>query len=668
MSVKFKPAIKFKSFSDFIVFFVAAFFVAILQISTLNTSRADIKIESANENDLFGLTPAFHYDHTGFISPNQLNPELENELEKINPSTPIFPLFPLFKSKFGGKKLIGVKIPSKYLGLSKQLSKQLSNQSNVGGNGLLVSNNLISKIHRYPKKIQDAMYLIRNIPIENGHLNPYFYKGELYGIHSKYQVIHSNSNTRGFSLSFGGFSNTITLGDNYTMGFDIKVGVPVARIGEIKGYNFADKFNSIFEGFDILKDKDSTESLIQKTLSFTPYTLQYLANSNRNNDEFMSSEFMRRKRADEIPESTYNKNLQIDMNKDQSLLLPILREDLSRELQGQLSDLSKNLKKEIDWKSKVKEYASSTQIYKNEEANNFIQQICDMLSSGFQMPKEIWPRCRIAASLIPNAWAYPGGDIFVSVGFIGVLSKLDSLMLVLGHEIGHVIGRHTTKRAPLIDAYTYASMGLGISSSAFSIGGGWGYMKEVTWLSWFPQVIRTSLVTENVAKFFMFPVAAGVMAYSRSNEWQADRFGHQIALATGNKQEEMYSGWGEFLSFFNKFANREKTLLNSIFASHPDGVDRHQEIQDRFSDYSYLVDKYSENRASQAHYDFYSTLHHKFKPLTLAFGNYLKQKLEKQQNSSNNSSSLHVEHIFNSFFAPGGRCVLHALGGVKHTE
>jgi predicted Zn-dependent protease len=45
-----------------------------------------------------------------------------------------------------------------------------------------------------------------------------------------------------------------------------------------------------------------------------------------------------------------------------------------------------------------------------------------------------------------NAFALPGGPIFVTEGLLGVLSSEAELAGVLGHEIGHVIARHSSER------------------------------------------------------------------------------------------------------------------------------------------------------------------------------------------------------------------------------
>lgn len=46
---------------------------------------------------------------------------------------------------------------------------------------------------------------------------------------------------------------------------------------------------------------------------------------------------------------------------------------------------------------------------------------------------------------IVNAFALPGGQIFITMGLYKLLKTEDQLAGVLGHEIGHVVGRHSAE-------------------------------------------------------------------------------------------------------------------------------------------------------------------------------------------------------------------------------
>src|SRR5262245_12601499 len=47
----------------------------------------------------------------------------------------------------------------------------------------------------------------------------------------------------------------------------------------------------------------------------------------------------------------------------------------------------------------------------------------------------------------PNAFAVPGGKIGVNTGLLQVAKNQDQLAAVLGHEVTHVLARHSNERA-----------------------------------------------------------------------------------------------------------------------------------------------------------------------------------------------------------------------------
>src|SRR6185295_8351023 len=44
-----------------------------------------------------------------------------------------------------------------------------------------------------------------------------------------------------------------------------------------------------------------------------------------------------------------------------------------------------------------------------------------------------------------NAFALPGGQIFITEALVGLLNSDDELAAVLGHEVGHVLARHSAE-------------------------------------------------------------------------------------------------------------------------------------------------------------------------------------------------------------------------------
>jgi predicted Zn-dependent protease len=52
----------------------------------------------------------------------------------------------------------------------------------------------------------------------------------------------------------------------------------------------------------------------------------------------------------------------------------------------------------------------------------------------------------LADSQIVNAYAFPGGQIFITWGLFKILENEDEVAAVLAHEIGHIVARHVGER------------------------------------------------------------------------------------------------------------------------------------------------------------------------------------------------------------------------------
>ena len=149
----------------------------------------------------------------------------------------------------------------------------------------------------------------------------------------------------------------------------------------------------------------------------------------------------------------------------------------------------------------------------------------------------------------PNAFALPGGYVYVSRGLLALVNSEAELAGVVGHEIGHVAARHTvqkiSKQGPFAVVFGIASGLAGIVSPlAANIIGGVGDLTQGLLFS----------------------------PYSRSQETEADRVGQEMAAQ---------AGWDPAaLSTFLNTLEREVDLMSkeprkpSFFDSHPATPDR----------------------------------------------------------------------------------------------
>jgi predicted Zn-dependent protease len=149
----------------------------------------------------------------------------------------------------------------------------------------------------------------------------------------------------------------------------------------------------------------------------------------------------------------------------------------------------------------------------------------------------------------PNAFALPGGYIYVSRGLLALTNTEGELAGVVGHEIGHVAGRHAvqriSKQAPFAVVFGLVSGITGlVSSTVGDLLGGIG----------------------NLAQSAIFS------PYSRSQETEADEVGQRIAAEAGWDPVELST----FLATLGRdVALHEKEPRKpSFFDSHPATPDR----------------------------------------------------------------------------------------------
>jgi beta-barrel assembly-enhancing protease len=139
----------------------------------------------------------------------------------------------------------------------------------------------------------------------------------------------------------------------------------------------------------------------------------------------------------------------------------------------------------------------------------------------------------------PNAFALPGGFVFVNTGLLKIADEEDEFAAALAHEIAHVAARHLTCQATKEQLLTMLSL------SAGAVLGGWGGV----------------LARQGMG----IAMPAAFMKFTRANETEADYLGLQYMYAAG------YDPNGA-VSMFEKLEmlQRQKPgTVSRIFASHP---------------------------------------------------------------------------------------------------
>jgi predicted Zn-dependent protease len=161
----------------------------------------------------------------------------------------------------------------------------------------------------------------------------------------------------------------------------------------------------------------------------------------------------------------------------------------------------------------------------------------------------------LADRQVVNAFALPGGQIFVTEALYSRLTEPGQLAGVLGHEIGHVIQRHGAERI----AQNRLMQGL---VSAAGVAGG---------------DVSSAQLAEAIAQLVS-------MKYNRADELESDRWGIHLMVMAGYHPEHMLevmdileqatSGGGppEFMATHPKPANRREYIEKIIAEKFPQGI------------------------------------------------------------------------------------------------
>ena len=150
---------------------------------------------------------------------------------------------------------------------------------------------------------------------------------------------------------------------------------------------------------------------------------------------------------------------------------------------------------------------------------------------------------------IVNAFALPGGYIYISRGLLAHAENEAQVAVVIGHEIGHVVARHASRRALKANIAQIGLQGGAILAQQVGVDPG--------------QVMAIG----GQAAQFMF------LKYSRDDERQADALGVEYAARAGYRTDQA-AGFFETLERMSEGSGS----IPSWMSTHPDPGDRKQSM------------------------------------------------------------------------------------------
>ncbi len=186
-------------------------------------------------------------------------------------------------------------------------------------------------------------------------------------------------------------------------------------------------------------------------------------------------------------------------------------------------------------------------------AAGFLQEV------GARLVKEVNdPRWKFSFQIVdqaePNAFAIPGGGLYVSRGLLALVNREDDLAGVLGHEMAHVTQRHSARQ----------------QSKSFLPG-----------LLSIPGKVVGGVVSEDLGALINAPVdvvgGAWMSHYSRGQETEADRIGIRTAAQAGYDPGALADMLARLERDVASQTGQERAF--SMFDSHPMTATRLKDIQ-----------------------------------------------------------------------------------------
>lgn len=205
------------------------------------------------------------------------------------------------------------------------------------------------------------------------------------------------------------------------------------------------------------------------------------------------------------------------------------------------------------------EIVSEYGLYDDDAINQYVQRVSNEVLNVSHMRRDDTPQqfketeftFRVLDSPVVNAFALPGGYIYVTRGLLAHLNNDAQLAVVQGHEIGHVAARHASQR------------GLTQTIGQVAVMGGAILGQELLGLPG-----ETILNLSSTAAQFLF------LSYSRDNERESDELGVEYAAMQGYAAEE----GAAFFTSLKRMSEKSGQTIPNLLSSHPDPGEREQNI------------------------------------------------------------------------------------------
>ena len=211
------------------------------------------------------------------------------------------------------------------------------------------------------------------------------------------------------------------------------------------------------------------------------------------------------------------------------------------------ASLDKQKQEQLGQQAVAEVYKQMPVLPDSSPVTQYVQQLGHKLQSVIPADHS-WPyQFHVIQASDINAFALPGGPIFVNVGTITAADNESELAGVLAHEMSHVYMQHSAKQAPKAEA---AQIIAGLAGA----------------------VLGNSVAGSLTRLGIQFGAGTMLMKYSRKDEAQADAVGAIIMYKSGYNPKAM-------ADFFTKLEQKYGNGGPQFLSDHPNPGNREQAIQ-----------------------------------------------------------------------------------------
>ena len=194
--------------------------------------------------------------------------------------------------------------------------------------------------------------------------------------------------------------------------------------------------------------------------------------------------------------------------------------------------------------------------YKDDRLHDYMNDVGNSLARVSHRPTLDY-HFKVVNTSVINAFALPGGYVFITRGMLDVLRNEAELAGVLGHEIGHVCARH------------------GASQMSKAMGFQIVLYAGLTIDQMFHKSRKADQIRDIVALGSTVIFNMVSLGYGRKNEFEADELGDRYIYSTGYDPDGMIG----VMEVLKSLSEEEPGKLEMLFSSHPKTSDRMARVE-----------------------------------------------------------------------------------------